>query len=198
MPEALKPQIIQLPNAELLYFNDFLEKSVADFYFKKLLTETPWGQDKIKLFGKEHLQPRLTALYASNEKPYSYSGISMNPEGFSEELLTIKKQVEKVCHMEFTTCLMNLYRDGRDSMGWHSDDEKELGKNPVIASVSLGAERLFKLKHKEDKIQKFDITPAHGSLLVMKGKTQQFWKHQVPKTKKEKGQRINLTFRRIV
>lgn len=198
MREALKPQLIQLPNAELLYFNDFLEKSVADFYFGKLLKETPWRQDKIKLFGKEHLQPRLTALYANNEKPYSYSGISMNPEGFSEELLTIKNEVENACQMEFTTCLLNLYRDGQDSMGWHSDDEKELGKNPVIASVSLGAERLFKLKHKEDKTQKFDITPAHGSLLVMKGETQQFWKHQVPKTKKEKGQRINLTFRRIV
>lgn len=122
----------------------------------------------------------------------------MYPEEFTAELLAIKEKADAHCGTEFTTCLLNLYRNGQDSMGWHADDEPELGRDPVIASVSLGEERLFKLKHKQDKNQKFDITPAHGSLLVMRGRTQHFWKHQVPKTKKEKGQRINLTFRRIV
>lgn len=194
----MKQELIQLPDAEILYFPQFLKPSVADRYFQKLWEETPWRQDRIRLFGKEHLQPRLTALYANNEKPYTYSGISMYPEEFSAELLAIKEKAEALCGMEFTTCLLNLYRNGQDSMGWHADDEPELGKDPLIASVSLGEERLFKLKHKQDKNQKFDIIPAHGSLLVMRGKTQHFWKHQVPKTKKEKGQRINLTFRRIV
>ncbi|MDT0688529.1 alpha-ketoglutarate-dependent dioxygenase AlkB [Salegentibacter sp. F188] len=192
----MKPEIIDLPNAKLLYFPQFFSEAEADTYLKKLLINIEWRQDKIKMFGKEILQPRLTALFANNDKTYTYSGLTMKPERFSEEILQIKTAVEEVSDVHFTTCLVNQYRNGQDSMGWHADDEKELGLNPEIASVSFGAERNFHFKHKT-KNEKFKLILKHGSLLIMKGSTQHFWKHQLPKTKKETGKRINLTFRRI-
>jgi alkylated DNA repair dioxygenase AlkB len=192
----MKPEIIELPDAEILYFPHFFSEAEADLYFNKLINTTEWRQDKIRLFGKEILQPRLTALFANNNKTYTYSGLTMKPESFSDDLLKIKATIEKACNVNFTTCLLNLYRSGEDSMGWHADDEKELGENPEIASVSFGAERIFHFKHKT-KDEKFKINLKHGSLLIMRGSTQHFWKHQLPKTKKKIGKRINLTFRRI-
>ena len=121
----------------------------------------------------------------------------MIPKAFTKELLHIKAKVESVIDTNFTTCLLNLYRDGQDSNGWHADNEKELGINPIIASVSFGAERLFKLKHRKDKTLKKDLVLQHGSLLIMKGETQHKWLHQIPKTKKKTGERINLTFQFI-
>ena len=121
----------------------------------------------------------------------------MQPLPFTSVLKEIKSMVETVSKETFTTVLLNLYRDGNDSNGWHSDNEKELGKNPVIASVSFGAERIFHLKHKENKGLKKSIMLQHGSLLIMKGATQEKWKHQIPKTKKTVNPRINLTFRTI-
>ena len=121
----------------------------------------------------------------------------MHPYEFSNELLKIKLKVEKVIESNFTTCLANLYRDGKDSNGWHADNEKELGRNPIIASVSFGAERLFKLKHRDFKNTKKDLVLQNGRLLIMRGKTQHKWLHQIPKTKKDVGKRINLTFRII-
>ena len=161
------------------------------------MIETNWQQDDIRVFGKVYQQPRLTALYGEAGKPYSYSGITMQPTPFTPLLLAIKKQVELASQAHFSTVLLNLYRDGRDSNGWHSDDEKELGEQPLIASVSLGTMRRFKLQHKENKELKHAINLEHGSLLVMAGKTQHCWKHQIPKTAKAVGPRINLTFRLI-
>ncbi|MEO9891720.1 alpha-ketoglutarate-dependent dioxygenase AlkB [Aurantibacter sp.] len=191
------PYRLQLPDSDLTYFEDFLTIEESNYYFDVLKTHVPWQQDNIKVFGKVYAQPRLTALYANNSMPYSYSNITMHPHKFSKELLVIKERVEKFSKIEFTTCLLNLYRDGNDSNGWHSDNEKELGINPVIASVTLGQERFFHLRNKEDKKLKRKILLQHGSLLLMKGVTQQHWQHQIAKTAKPISERINLTFRVI-
>ena len=190
-------EIIDLKDAEISYDEHFLSHNEASTYFDVLRKETDWQQDRIKVFGKEYDQPRLTALFANNKNPYTYSNITMHPTPFSPVLLEIKSKIEKTLNQTFTTCLLNLYRNGKDSNGWHADNEKELGKNPVIASVSLGAGRLFHMKHRTDKTQKLRLNLAHGSLLVMSGSTQHHWLHQIPKTKKNVGERINLTFRII-
>ncbi|WP_339703266.1 alpha-ketoglutarate-dependent dioxygenase AlkB [uncultured Marixanthomonas sp.] len=187
-----------LPNAEVVYYPHFFSEKKAYTYFETLLKETNWQQDDITVFGKTYKQPRLTALYGENGKSYSYSGITMTPLPLTPVLTKIKNKVEEISNVKFNVVLLNLYRDGKDSNGWHSDDEKELGENPVIASVSFGAERIFHLKHKQDKASKYKVNLKNGSLLVMKGQTQHFWKHQIPKTKKSVSPRINLTFRKIM
>jgi alkylated DNA repair dioxygenase AlkB len=192
-----KKIVLQLPNSDIVYYPHFFDLFLADRYFAIFKKTIAWQQDDIKLFGKVYRQPRLTALYADNGKPYSYSNLSMRPHNFTDELLQIKQKVEVLSHVKFTHCLLNLYRDGQDSNGWHADDEKSLGKNPVIASVSLGQQRSFHLKHKTDTSYNHKMLLAHGSLLIMQGETQHFWLHQVPKTKKAVGERINLTFRVI-
>ena len=120
-------------------------------YFIEILNTTTWKQDKIKVYGKTYMQPRLTALYANNTIPYSYSGIKMYPEKMTHLLSEIQNRIHKVSNTIFTTVLINQYRDGNDSNGWHADNEKELGKNPIIASVSFGSDRFFHLKHREKK-----------------------------------------------
>nr|WP_315159427.1 alpha-ketoglutarate-dependent dioxygenase AlkB [uncultured Flavobacterium sp.] len=192
-----EPIVFDLPNAEIIYFPAFLSKEEADSLFQELLKNTPWQQDEITVYGKKHLQPRLTALYGNEGKPYSYSNIKMQPHFWTLPLQKIKSLVENICETNFTTVLLNYYRDGNDGNGWHADNEKELGINPIIASLSLGAERNFQLKHNLDSSQKKNIVLENGSLLLMKGTTQHFWKHQVPKTAKTIGSRINLTFRVI-
>lgn len=189
---------LSMTHAEVTYYPNFFSQEVADLYFNILHQSLPWQQDEITVFGKIHLQPRLTAFFASNKSTYSYSSIIMKPHSFTEELLAIKQKIELVTKQNFNSCLANLYREGKDSNGWHADDEKELGKNPVIASVSFGTERAFKFRQKADyKIQR-KILLAHGSLLLMKGSTQHFWEHQLPKTQKSIGSRINLTYRTIL
>ncbi len=192
------PIVLDLPDAEVTYFPDFFSKKEAIQYFDSIYKDTKWQQDHIKVFGKTYPQPRLTALYASNKNSYSYSNITMYPEVFTFALSEIKTRIEKVVNVTFTSCLLNLYRDGKDSNGWHSDDEKELGENPIIASVSLGGERVFKMRHKNDKSMHKRLTLTSGSLLLMKGETQHHWQHQIPKTTKKVTPRINLTFRIII
>jgi len=189
--------IIELPNAELIYISNFYNLKKADDYFKQLKISIKWQQDHITLFGKTYKQPRLTALYAENEKPYSYSNIIMKPYALTSELSQIKSDIENEINHKFTSILLNLYRDGNDSNGWHADNEKELGKNPVIASLSLGETRPFHFKHRHLKEERHKINLHHGSLLVMRGEMQQYWLHQIAKTKKAIGERINLTFRDI-
>ena len=198
--EELFPKMnkFNLPDADITYFSNFLSPVKADAYFERLREEVPWRQDDIKVFGKVYPQPRLTALYGNNGKPYSYSNITMQPQQFSDDILNIKKQIEAKTDVVFTTCLLNLYRDGKDSNGWHADNEKELGENPVIASVTLGHERYFHLKHRKDKNLKKKLLLKHGSLLLMQGPTQHYWLHQIPKTARPIGERINLTFRVII
>ncbi|UII80475.1 alpha-ketoglutarate-dependent dioxygenase AlkB [Flagellimonas sp. CMM7] len=188
--------ILELPDSDIVYYPNFL-KEEASSYFKGLRDDIPWRQDEITIFGKTYPQPRLTALYGNNGKTYSYSNITMTPLEFTPELLKIKSTIEKEAGIEFSTCLLNYYRDGKDSNGWHSDDEKELGQNPVIASLSLGAERFFHLRHKQDKSIKHKVLLEHGSLLLMQGQTQHHWHHQIAKTARKIGERINLTFRVI-
>ena len=193
----MKSEIFSLPDAELEYFPNFLNKEKADLLLQKLLKEVHWQQQNIKLFGKEIPQPRLTAFYAEQGISYTYSGLQLKPNSFSTELWELKQKTQELSGYDFNTCLANLYRHGNDSMGWHADDEKVLGKNPVIASISLGGIRRFQFKHKTNKDLKESIELQHGSLLIMKGSMQHFWKHQLPKTKKEVAPRINLTFRKI-
>jgi len=187
----------KLPNAHLVYFPNFYSKEKADTYFKILKKTITWQQDDIKVYGRSYKQPRLTALYADNDFPYTYSNMTMFPKLFTDELRAIKQDIESTANNKFTSVLLNLYRNGNDSNGWHADNEKELGKNPVIASVSFGAPRVFHFKHKELKCEKHKLLLEHGSLLTMKGEMQHYWLHQVPKTKKHVGERINLTFRTI-
>ena len=187
--------IFNVPNASIEYFPIFFEAEKCTLLFEKLLNEIPWQQDTIRVYGKNHPQPRLTALFGNEGKPYSYSNIIMQPHPWNPLMMFIKNEIETVCHENFTTVLLNLYRDGKDSNGWHADNEKELGRNPVIASVSFGAERFFHLQHNSIANEKHKIYLENGSLLLMKGETQHFWKHQIPKTAKPIGPRINLTFR---
>ncbi len=186
-----------LRDAEIEYYPNFFDRERADELFGKLKDGIPWQQDSITVFGKTHPQPRLTALFGNEGKPYSYSNIVMQPHAWNPLLMFIKNEVEEVANENFTTVLLNQYRDGRDSNGWHADNERELGRNPIIASVSFGAERSFHMQHNSIKEQKLKINLEHGSLLIMKGTTQHFWKHQIPKTAKPVGTRINLTFRII-
>ena len=188
---------LNLKGAEITYYPEFFNINEADHYFKSLLNDIQWNQDTISVFGKTHLQPRLTAFYASNNKAYKYSNIKMEPYPFKDSLIEIKNKIESELKIKLTSCLANLYRNGSDSNGWHADNEKELGENPIIASVTFGAERSFHLKHKTDKSLKTKLVLKHGSLLLMQGGTQTNWLHQIPKTKKEIGKRINLTFRFI-
>lgn len=189
--------ILNLPNADLIYIPDFYSVKKANYYFDFLKDTIPWQQDDIKIFGKTHKQPRLTALFANNNLPYRYSNIQMRPHQFTKELLEIKTEVEQTDALKFSSVLLNLYRDGSDSNGWHADNEKELGKNPIIASVSFGEPRLFHFKHRTLKSETYKLKLEHGSLLIMKGEMQHYWLHQIPKTKRVISERINLTFRTI-
>ncbi len=192
-----EPIYLYLPDAEFIYYPNFFDTNKANLLFEKLLKETKWQHEEITIFGKKILQPRLTALYGNEGKPYGYSNIVMQPHPFNETLMFIKDEIENTINEHFTTVLLNLYRNEKDSNGWHADNEKELGRDPIIASVSLGEERQFQIKHNSRKEIKQTLTLQHGSLLVMKNGSQIHYKHQIPKSSSPKNQRINLTFRQI-
>lgn len=154
-----------------------------------------WQQSHIKLFGKSVAQPRLTAWHG--DKTYSYSGLTLHPAPWNPLLVHLRNELEKLTNTSFNSVLLNWYRDGQDYMGWHSDDEKELGINPTIASVSFGATRRFVLREKSDHQNKIEFELSNGSVLIMQGALQHHWQHVVPKTAKIKESRINLTFRFI-
>jgi alkylated DNA repair dioxygenase AlkB len=179
-------------------YPDFFSQKLADIYFRKLQDSLDWKQEPIRMFGKMVMQPRLTALYGDPDRPYGYSGIAMNALDWTSELRGMKERLQEFSGIEFTHVLCNYYRDGQDSMGWHRDNEAVLGKNPSIASITFGATRLFQVRHYETKSHKIDIPLTHGSLLMMSGESQNHWEHQIPKTKKVFGPRINLTFRKLV
>lgn len=148
------------------------------------------------MYGKKVLFPRLTAWYGDNDKPYSFSGITLSPNPWTKELQEIKNKISLHTSVNFNSVLLNRYRSGNDSISWHTDAEPELGINPTIASVNFGATRKFQLRHIKTN-EKLEIELSHGSLLIMEGELQHFWQHQVPKTSKPIGERINLTFRLI-
>tara|TARA_R110002033_G_scaffold155712_1_gene191980 strand:- start:494 stop:1129 length:636 start_codon:yes stop_codon:yes gene_type:complete len=187
-----------LPDADVTLFENFFSPEESNRLYKSLKENVKWQQDQIKFYGKLLDLPRLTAWYGDNDKPYTYSGIPMNPHPWSEDLKFIKERIEKESGVEFSSCLLNYYRTGKDSVNWHQDNEKELGQNPIIGSVSFGETRPFQLKHLDlEDLKKTDIPLTHGSFLLMKGTTQHYWKHQIPKTTRSINPRINLTFRII-
>lgn len=190
--------IYTLQDADLVLIENFFSKEESDMLYSQLMKNINWMDTKVTVYGKEHDTPRLTAWYGDPGTDYTYSGLKMNPFPWTNDLLFIKEKTDKEADVNFNSVLLNLYRTGKDSVGWHRDNEKEFGINPVIASVSFGETRPFHLKHKFKKnIEKLIIPLTHGSLLIMKGKTQHYWEHQIPKTAKNISPRINLTFRII-
>ncbi len=184
-------------DGELYLFKKFYCAQKSDQLFAAFETGLAWQEEDIFIFGHWHKVPRLMCWYGDPDAYYHYSGVDHQPRPWTPELQLVRAEVEKQCRCAFNSVLANLYRDGRDSMGCHADDEKELGLNPVIASLSLGDERLFKLRHKKRK-ETLDIILDHGDLLVMAGALQRHWLHSVPKTRNFKKPRINLTFRKIL
>jgi alkylated DNA repair dioxygenase AlkB len=190
------PNLLPL-DGELLLYEKFLNKAEADLLFETLIVKTDWKQEGMRIFGKELPFPRLTAWYADEGKSYTYSGLLNTPLAFSKDIWDLKEKIEKKSGFVFNSALLNYYRHGSDSMGWHADDEPELGLNPVIASISLGASRKFQFKHKKNKELKTAVVLQHGSLLMMQGQIQHHWLHQIPKVA-HSGPRINITFRNIL
>lgn len=187
----------KITNGEFIYLPHFFSKSESDFFLKALSEKVLWKQESMNMYGKKIDFPRLTAWYGNNDKPYSFSGITLSPTPWNEEIIAIKNKIEPESNVIFNSVLLNRYRSGSDSISWHTDAEKELGKNPVIASANFGETRKFQLRHITTK-EKLEIELKHGSLLIMQGELQHFWQHQVPKSAKPLKERINLTFRVIL
>ena len=190
----MQPQELLPYDGSALYRSGFFNSGECEQMFRSINDETPWEARNIFLFGKEVPQPRLACWYG--DLAYSYSGITLDPRPMTPTLLEVKQRCEEAASTRFNSVLVNLYRDGQDSMGLHADDEPELGVEPIIASVSFGGERNFRLRHRQSK-ELQQISLASGSLLVMSGLSQECWMHDVPKTKKFVEPRINLTFRYI-
>ena len=190
---------IPIADGEVYYVSDLNLGRSADALLRQLIAEIPWRHENILVWGKMYSQPRLVAWYGDRGSDYTYSGIKLTPRPWTDLLRDIKRRVETVSATAFNSVLLNYYRDNRDSMGFHSDDEPELGVRPTIASLSLGEERTFVLKDKVNKLTKpVRLRLESGSLLLMKGETQRYWKHGIAKESRPCGPRINLTFRRIV
>ena len=192
-------EAIELPDGRVRYVQRLFSSAESERLFAVLRAATGWRQEEIQLFGRKRLQPRLTAWHGDPRAVYQYSGIRLEPQPWSASLAVIKARVEAVSGAKFNSVLLNYYRDGRDSMGWHSDDEPELGDNPLIGSVSLGATRRFRMQHKTDPSLQMAWNLPDGSYLEMDGALQRHWRHCVPKVlaKAGVGPRINLTFRWI-
>lgn len=179
-----------------IYYGPIFTEEEADAHFEALLKTIAWQNDSVILFGKKITTKRKTAWYGGKAYEYTYSKIKRKALPWTGDLIKIKSKVESLCGETFNTCLLNLYHDGTEGMGWHTDAEKDLRKNAAIASLSLGAERRFQFRHKEDK-DIISVKLEHGSLLLMKDPTQSHWKHRLPPMAKVKQPRINLTFRSI-
>lgn len=188
---------LDLPDADVALDAAWLAPGEADALFDALRDAIPWSIHRIRLFGRDVDSPRLSCWIGDPGTGYRYSGTRFEPNPWPTALQPIRTRLARELHIDFNSVLANLYRDGRDGMGWHSDDEPELGAQPPIASLSLGAARRFVLKHRRDGSRKFALALPHGSLLLMRGPTQANYRHALPRTAKPLGARINLTFRRI-
>ncbi len=189
---------IPLVDGECYLVERFLDNAQADRFFHLIGQGARWRQPRLKLFGKSVRSPRLAAWYGDPQAIYAYSGVVNEPLPWFDALAQLRRRVEAHTGSRFNSVLLNLYRNGDDAMGWHSDDEAELDRTAVIASLSLGATRRFVMRHKRRKdLDSVQIPLRHGSLLVMAGETQRHWRHAVPRTKRPVGARINLTFRRV-
>jgi len=187
---------LDLADAEVAYFARAFDLPVADELFTALRRDVAWRDEDIVLFGQRRRVPRRVAWYGDPDAKYTYSGVLHEPLEWIPPIQAVRERAEALAGQRFNSVLLNLYRDGRDGMGWHADDEPELGPQPVIASVSLGATRRFRMRHRRRReIVSLDL--GHGSLLLMAGPTQHHWVHAVPKTTRAVGERINLTFRTV-
>ena len=196
--ESSEKELLPVAGAELLLWRHVAFGSDNDL-LKQLIKETPWRLEQVTVWGKTYPQPRLVAWYGDDAQSYTYSGITLSALPWTSALLAIKGKVDALCGSSFNSVLLNYYRDHRDSMGFHSDDEPELGPAPTIASVSFGETRPFVLKHRRRKdIADVRIPLPSGSLLLMAGPTQANWRHGIPKQTKPCGPRVNLTFRNIL
>ena len=193
---APQPLDLKLDDACIHYFPNFYSNTDAIELYNHLLNNLEWRQETIKVYGKLHLTPRLSCWMGDHDAHYGYSHLVMQPEPWSQLVLKIKDTIERSTNQTFNSVLINYYRNGKDSNGWHSDNEPELGPDPIIASLSLGAARDFHLRHKNRKELKQKISLENGSLLTMGGTTQRYWQHHIPKRAHAQG-RINLTFRTI-
>lgn len=182
---------------EAYLLNEFLLQQEATHYFNLLKNQTPWERKKIIIFGKEVMQPRLVYWYSDPGISYKYSGITLKSNPWPNYLMDLKNKIETICETKFNSVLINYYRDHLDSMGWHRDNEKELGLNPIIASFSLGQMREFQLRDYQTKKNKIKLELKNNDLLIMKGTIQNDWEHSIPKRTTPQGERINLTFRKI-
>jgi alkylated DNA repair dioxygenase AlkB len=188
---------LTLEQADIRFNPRWLEAADGDRLFARLRESIAWENHRIRLFGREHALPRLSCWIGDPDATYRYSGSLFVPRPWPSSLLPLRERLRAELGTDFNSVLANLYRDGHDCMGWHSDNEDELGPAPVIASVSLGAARRFVLKHRDDSSMKLALELPHGSLLVMAGTTQRHYRHALPRTAKPTGERINLTFRQI-
>lgn len=188
---------VQLPDAELVLHDDWLDQVTADLWLAQLYAETPWQQPQLQLYGRKVQVPRLVAWYGDAEASYRYSGLTHQPLPWTPLLALIRARVVAAVGQPLNGVLLNYYRDGQDSMGWHSDDEAELGRNPLLVSLNLGGSRRFDLRRKGRSRIEHSLLLNHGSLLVMRGPTQHYWQHQVAKTRSPCAPRLNLTFRMI-
>lgn len=188
---------LQLPNAELDFLPHWLDAATADLWLTELSAQTPWQQPQVQLYGRHYPVPRLVAWYGDAEASYRYSGLTHQPLPWTPLLAEIRARLVEAVGQPLNGVLLNYYRDGNDSMGWHSDDEVELGANPLVASLNLGGTRRFDLRRKGQSRIEHSLVLNHGSLLVMSGPTQHYWQHQVAKTRSACAPRLNLTFRLI-
>ncbi len=201
---------IELQDAKIVFIEHFFTPSVSDRFLEDLTLNLDWKQGEIRLFGKPVLEPRLSAWYGDEGKTYIYSGKKQEPLPWQESLLLIKTDIEIYLQKAlpndflisknkatFNSVLCNLYRNGNDSMGWHQDNERALGINPLIVSLNFGESRRFLFRRKDNNTIKHELLLTHGSLLIMAGAMQHHWQHAVPKEPRRTQQRINLTFRHI-
>jgi alkylated DNA repair dioxygenase AlkB len=182
-------------DGEVYVIRGFFNEEESAEYFKTLLNTIEWKQDEMKMYGKIVKLPRLTAWYGDNGKDYSYSGIEQKGRGWTKELQEIRERIQNHSGIKFTSVLCSLYRNGNDSVSWHRDNEKVLRVNPVIASVSFGATRVFRFRHVDDHSVVRSVELTSGTYVLMKGETQHKWEHQIPASKKILTPRISLTFR---
>lgn len=190
-----KTTVFDLPDTDLVLHQNFFSKPESDAFYYKLLNDTPWEEFDWTVYGKTHVAPRMTCWYEDASNP----GAKPDKTSWPKELLEIRKRIETESGVMFNSVLLNLYRDGKDCVGWHSDRKDKFGENQIIGSVSFGETRPFRLRHKTRKdIPMVEIPLHHGSFLLMAGTTQTFWEHQIPRTAKDILPRINLTFRRVI
>ena len=188
---------IALGGAELRIAPAFLQAEEADALLAALSAEIPWEQHRIRLYGREHASPRLSCWIGDPDAAYTYSRTRFEPRPWTPALVALRPRIEQACGARFNSVLANLYRDGTDGMGWHADDEHELGTEPVIASLSLGAVRGFAFRDLAERRQRLKLALSHGSLLLMAGRTQALYQHAIPKSARALPPRLNLTFRWI-